>query len=80
MHITYKHIIEDLLKRFTYFYIVLHCVTGASGTEAVQGWVLLQGGCCCKVGAARWVLCKVGAATRWVLLGECCYKVGASTR
>jgi len=43
-------------------------VTGASGSEAVQGhvgvvarWVLLQGGCCYKVGAAtRWVLVQSG--------------------
>jgi len=44
-------------------------VTGASGSETVQGhvggaarWVLLQGGCY-----------KVGV-TRWVLQGGCCYK------
>jgi len=44
---------------------------------AVTRWVLPQGGCCYKVGAAaRWVmLYKVGIVTRWVQLqGRCCCK------
>jgi len=36
--------------------------------DAATRWVLLQGGCCYKV----------GAAARWVLQGGCC-KVSATT-